>query len=101
MFAGAAGLRFGWGLIDTKGQTRMASLRREAKNALPAISAAVVLFILAAFIEGFVSASALPYAIKASIAIVSALLIALYLTLGGRSSRNARPITPSTSGVTG
>jgi uncharacterized membrane protein SpoIIM required for sporulation len=85
VFAGAAGLRLGWGLVDTKGQTRIASLRREAKNALPALSASVVLFILAAFIEGFVSASALPYSIKAGIAMFSALAIVFYLTLGGRT----------------
>jgi uncharacterized membrane protein SpoIIM required for sporulation len=92
VFAGAAGLRLGWGLIDTKGQTRMASLRREAKNALPALSASVILFVLAAFIEGFVSASALPYMIKACIAILSALLLLTYLTLGGRG----RPSSEST-----
>lgn len=84
VFAGAAGLRLGWGLIDTQGQTRMASLHREARNALPALSASVVLFVMAAFIEGFVSASPLPYSVKAGIAILSALLIATYLTLGGR-----------------
>lgn len=100
VFAGAAGLRLGWGIIDTKGQTRLASLRREAKNALPAISAAVVLFILAAFIEGFISASALPYPAKAGIAILSALSIALYLTLGGRGPRDARVLIPSSSAAT-
>jgi uncharacterized membrane protein SpoIIM required for sporulation len=84
VFAGAAGLRLGWGLIDTKGQTRLASLHREAKNALSALGASVVLFVMAAFIEGFVSASTLPYWVKANIAILSALLIAVYLTLGGR-----------------
>src|SRR5271157_5384315 len=57
--AGAAGLRMGWGLIDTQGQSRPASLRREATRALPALGASVVLFVLAAFIEGFISASAL------------------------------------------
>jgi uncharacterized membrane protein SpoIIM required for sporulation len=82
--AGAAGLRMGWGLVETKGQTRLASLRREATAALPALSASVVLFVLAAFIEGFVSASSLPYWGKASVAITSALVIAAYLTLGGR-----------------
>jgi uncharacterized membrane protein SpoIIM required for sporulation len=92
VFAGAAGLRMGWGLIDTKGQTRMSSLRREAKNALSALSAAVILFVLAAFIEGFVSASALPYMVKAGIAILSAVMLLTYLTLGGRS----RPSSEST-----
>ena len=70
--AGAAGLRMGWGLIYTQGQSRTASLRREATRALPALGASVVLFVLAAFIEGFVSASPLPYWVKACVAILSA-----------------------------
>jgi uncharacterized membrane protein SpoIIM required for sporulation len=82
--AGAAGLRMGWGLIDTQGQSRPASLRREAIHALPALGASVVLFVLAAFIEGFISASPLPYLAKASVAILSALVIAAFLKLGGR-----------------
>jgi uncharacterized membrane protein SpoIIM required for sporulation len=89
--AGAAGLRMGWGLVDTQGQTRLASLRREATAALPALSASVVLFVLAAFIEGFVSASPLPYWSKAAVAITSALVIVAYLMLGGRGGgRDAR-----------
>ncbi|HWE35105.1 MAG TPA: stage II sporulation protein M [Isosphaeraceae bacterium] len=84
VFAGAAGLRIGYGLIDTKGQTRLASLRREAIGALPTVGVSVVLFVLAAFLEGFVSPSALPYAAKAGIAGGSALLLILYLALGGR-----------------
>lgn len=85
VFSGAAGLRLGYGLIVTNGLTRMASLRRQARNALPTAGAAVFLFILAAFLEGFVSASALPYAVKAGIAIVSAAMLIAYLTLGGRT----------------
>jgi uncharacterized membrane protein SpoIIM required for sporulation len=82
----AAGLRLGWGLIDTQGESRVASLRRAAAGALPAIGAAVVLFVLAAFVEGYVSASAAPYWAKAAVAIVSAGIIAVYLTLGGRAA---------------
>ena len=82
--AGAAGLRMGWGLIDTQGQSRLASLRREATHALPALGSSVVLFVLAAFIEGFISASSLPYWAKASVAILCALLTAAFLLLGGR-----------------
>ncbi len=80
----AAGLRLGWGLIETKGQSRIGSLRREAAAALPALFAAVVLFVLAAFVEGYVSASPLPYRVKAAVAVGSAALIIAYLTLGGR-----------------
>ena len=84
VFSGAAGLRLGWGLIETKGQTRLASLRREAKLALPTVGAATFLFILAAFLEGFVSPSALPYAAKAGIALTCATILAAYVALGGR-----------------
>ena len=82
--ASAAGLRLGWGLIDTQGQSRISSLRREAANALPAVGVAVVLFVLAALVEGYVSASSLPYWAKAAVAILSAASIIAYLALGGR-----------------
>lgn len=85
VFSGAAGLRMGWGLISTQGRTRMASLKREARASLPTAGAAVFLFILAAALEGFVSASSLPYAAKAAIAAASASLLVVYLTLGGRA----------------
>jgi uncharacterized membrane protein SpoIIM required for sporulation len=83
--SGAAGMRLGWGLVDTRGQSRLSSLRREAKNALPAVGAAVVLFVLAALVEGYVSASPLPYWAKATVAVASAAIIVAYLSLGGRA----------------
>jgi uncharacterized membrane protein SpoIIM required for sporulation len=88
VFSGAAGLRMGYGLIDTKGRSRLASLKRSAHDALPAAGAAVVLFILAAFLEGFVSASAMPYSSKAGIALGSAALLLAYLMLGGRTAQH-------------
>lgn len=91
----AAGLRLGWGLIDTKGKTRMASLRAGARESLPAVGFAVVLFFLAALVEGFISASKLPYAWKFAVFCLSSLAIAAYLGLGGREkawdSTNIRP----------
>jgi uncharacterized membrane protein SpoIIM required for sporulation len=94
VFSGAAGLRLGSGLIDTQGQTRLASLRREAANALPIVGASAVLFVLAAFLEGFVSASPLPYSAKAAIAFVCAGLIVAYLALGGRGGAVAEGRVP-------
>jgi uncharacterized membrane protein SpoIIM required for sporulation len=89
VLSGAAGLRLGWGLVDTRGQSRLSSLRREAANALPALGAAVVLFVLAALVEGYVSASRLPYTAKAAVAILSATVIIAYLMLGGRGEQYA------------
>ncbi len=71
-------------MVDTQGESRIASLRREAANSLPAVGAAVVLFVLAALVEGYVSASAAPYWAKASVAVLSVGAILAYLTLGGR-----------------
>jgi uncharacterized membrane protein SpoIIM required for sporulation len=87
VFSGAAGLRMGYGLIETQGQTRLASLRREAARALPTVGAAVVLFVLAAFLEGYVSASPLSYDVKAAVALLCAGLLVAYLALGGRRPR--------------
>jgi uncharacterized membrane protein SpoIIM required for sporulation len=92
--ASAAGLRLGWGLVDTQGQSRLSSLRREAANALPGLGVAVVLFFLAALVEGFVSASALPYWAKAAVAILSAASIVTYLALGGRGEPAAGAARP-------
>ncbi len=105
VFSGAAGLRLGWGLIDTQGQSRIDSLRREAVRSLPIVGAAVLLFILAAFLEGFVSASSIPYPYKAGIAVASASLLILYMALGGRTrgptgaSLASPGLTASASGV--
>lgn len=94
VFSGAAGLRLGSGLIITRGQSRLASLRREAARSLPTVGVAVLLFILAAFLEGFVSASPLPYWAKAAIASGSALLLLVYLLALGRDPEGAPPLSP-------
>jgi uncharacterized membrane protein SpoIIM required for sporulation len=91
----AAGLRLGWGLIDTQGQSRLASLRREAANSLPAVGTAVVLFVCAAIVEGYISASSAPYSAKAGVAIMSAAVIIAYLTLGGRAEASLGNTEPS------
>jgi uncharacterized membrane protein SpoIIM required for sporulation len=88
VFSGAAGLRLGSGLVFTQGQSRLASLRREGAKSLPIAGVSVILFFLAAMIEGFVSASPLPYGIKASIAALSAAGLAAYVFLPGR-----KPVT--------
>ena len=85
VFSGAAGLRLGSGLIEAQGRSRLASLRREGARSLPIAGVSVILFILAAFLEGFVSASPLPYWCKATIAVVTAAVLAFYLFALGRT----------------
>ncbi len=74
----AAGLRMGFSLIDTRGLTRAASLRRAATESMSTMWAAVVLFVLAAGIEAFLSPSAAPYEVKAGVAILSCILLLFY-----------------------
>ena len=56
VFSAAAGMRLGFSIIATGGLSRAASLRQAAVQAVPAAGAAVVLFCLAALIEGFLVA---------------------------------------------
>ena len=90
VFSGAAGMRLGSGLIFTGGLSRMASLRREAANSLPIAGLSVILFVLAAFLEGFVSASGLPYWSKAALAVACSMILAFYLFGLGRTVRGLK-----------
>jgi len=81
--AGGAGLRFGIGLFHTNGLTRRHSLRESARRAVPIMAASAALFFLAAFTEGFISPSPLPYIFKATWAILSAALISFYFVVLG------------------
>jgi uncharacterized membrane protein SpoIIM required for sporulation len=83
VLSAAAGMRLGFSLIDTRGLARMASLRRAAKEAMPTMGAAMVMFLLAALIEGFLSPSAAPYWIKATVAVLSAGLLVFYFVVLG------------------
>jgi len=84
----AAGLRLGVGWLMTHGLSRLDSFRRSAEQSLPIIMAAVVLFILAAFTEGFISPSPLPYAFKALWAVGSACLLMFYFVILGYPSQD-------------
>jgi uncharacterized membrane protein SpoIIM required for sporulation len=79
----AAGLRLGVGWWMTGNMNRFDSFLRSAKKSLPIIVVAVVLFFLAAFIEGFISPSPLPYVVKALVAIGSASLLMFYFVILG------------------
>jgi uncharacterized membrane protein SpoIIM required for sporulation len=81
--AAAAGLRVGLGLFHTQGLTRADSLRLNASRAVPIMAASATLFTLAAFTEGFISPSPLPYLIKAIWSILSAGLISFYFVILG------------------
>ena len=83
VLSAAAGMRLGFSLVDTKGRTRIGSLRRSAEEVMPTMGVAVVMFLAAALIEAFLSPSVAPYWIKASVGVFSVgLLIVYFLVLG-------------------
>lgn len=81
--AAAAGLRLGVGLFYTCGLTRFDSLRENASKAVPVMAASAMLFALAAFTEGFLSPSPMPYILKAMWAVMSSGLISFYFVVLG------------------
>lgn len=83
VLSAAAGMRLGFALVQTHGKSRGASLREAGRQAVPSACLAVLLFCLAAVIEGFISPSALPYSVKALVAILSAGMLTFYFVVLG------------------
>lgn len=83
VLSAGAGLRIGASWIWTEGYSRADSLRRKAPQFVPICLAAVVLFLLAALIEGFVSPTSAPLVVKQGIAVVSSLIMAFYFVALG------------------
>ena len=83
VLSAAAGMRLGFSVIDTRGLSRGASVVRGAREALPMALFAVLLFVAAAVIEGFISPAPLPYWFKASVSLLSSALLLFYFVLLG------------------
>ena len=91
VLSAAAGLRLGWAIIDTEGWSRIESLRRTSPRALEIAGVATLLFLFAAYIEGAISPSNLPYSAKAAVAVVSIVILLAYVViLGWMSERRSR-----------
>jgi uncharacterized membrane protein SpoIIM required for sporulation len=83
VLSAAAGMRLGFSLLETHGLTRWASLRRAADEAMPTMCAAIIMFLLAAMIEAFLSPSAAPYWVKAAVSVFSAGSLVFYFVILG------------------
>ena len=85
ILSGAAGLKLGGALIAPGRQTRMRALREAARIGVHIIYGAALLFLAAAFVEGFWSSMAgIPTTIKIAVGLVMWLLLWAYLLLAGR-----------------
>lgn len=83
VLSAGAGLRLGLAWIWTQGLSRRASLEKTARETTPLMGAAMLLFFLAALIEGFLSPSSAPYWLKATVAVLSSGALMFYFILLG------------------
>jgi len=90
VLSAAAGLRLGWSLVDTRGWDRWESLRRTAPAALGTAGLATTLFVLAAFVEGFISPAGIGHAPKIAVACLCSLLLSGYFLAAVRSRGERR-----------
>jgi uncharacterized membrane protein SpoIIM required for sporulation len=84
VISGMAGLRMGYALVATGGRTRWGSLRQCAEELAHLVFGAAIMLLIAAFIEGFWSPSAVLPPVKWGVAVVLSVAVASYLTLAGR-----------------
>jgi uncharacterized membrane protein SpoIIM required for sporulation len=82
--SGTAGLRLGWSMVSTGGRTRVGSMRAAGPALYRLILGTAVMLLIAAAIEGFWSAGPAPREVKWAFGALQVLLVALWLTLGGR-----------------
>lgn len=103
VLSSGAGLRLGLAWIRTNGLSRVDSLRYHARESMPLMGAAMVMFFLAALIEGFLSPTSAPYWIKAGTALISSgMLMGYFVVLGFPRTplpgpRRRRPSKPQRS----
>jgi uncharacterized membrane protein SpoIIM required for sporulation len=89
LVAAAAGLRLGFSLAMPGPRTRSASLRLGARDAVLLVLGTVPMFAIAAFIEGFITPSYLPGAVKIVLGVTVAAVVITYLLLVGREDTGA------------
>jgi uncharacterized membrane protein SpoIIM required for sporulation len=87
--SGMAGMRLGLAILRPGRLPRVRALEEAAKQALPLIYGAALLTTLAAFVEGFWSAQAIPSGWKYAVGIAGWVLLTAYFTLAGRRSAHA------------
>jgi uncharacterized membrane protein SpoIIM required for sporulation len=89
VLAGGSGLSLGWSLVAPGELPRLVSLQRRARELLVVVAGASVMLVLAALLEAFWSASAVPPVAKLGAGGTLGVLVFAYILLAGRG-REAR-----------
>lgn len=87
--SGAAGFRLGWAVVAPGRRKRAEALMLTAREVLPLIYGATGLLVIAAYMEGFWSASAVPKLVKYGVGAMAWVVLTAYLGLAGRRSKHA------------
>jgi uncharacterized membrane protein SpoIIM required for sporulation len=83
VLSAGAGLRLGLSWMMPGELSRESALIKAGRESMPVMGAAMVMFFMAALIEGFLSPSAAPYWVKVFVAILSSSLLAFYFVVLG------------------
>lgn len=87
VIAGMAGMRMGWALVVTHGDTRASSLAAAGPIIYRLILGATVMLFIAAGIEGLWSASPAPFVLKVAFGVFGVIIVAVWLLFGGRGGQ--------------
>ena len=97
--AGGAGFGLGSALLAPGRLTRAEALRARARAFLTLLGGAAVMLVVAGFVEGFYSPSALPAAAKFAFGGATAALLATYFGLAGRRGAPAAGAVEAAPGI--
>lgn len=92
VIAGGAGLRLGWTVIDPGDRLRGEALAEEGRRAVVIVLGLIAAFATAGLIEGFVTGSPLPTAVRVGIGVTVEVAFLLYVFVHGRAAA-ARGLT--------
>jgi uncharacterized membrane protein SpoIIM required for sporulation len=89
IIAGAAGLRLGWAVIDPGDRPRAIAIAEEGRRSVVLVLGVILTLLVAGIIEGFVTGSALPTAVRVGIGVAVEVAFLVYAVLLGRSATGA------------
>lgn len=86
LIAGAAGLRLSWAVIAPGDRTRAKAFAEEGMRSVVIVIGLAICFIVAGFIEGFVTPSSLPTSMRIAIGVAVFALFTTYVVLFGMNA---------------